>query len=700
MRKLYMTKLLLVCFATAIGGAGQTPSAHDSVVALRGEIAAREEWREQGRSLAGSSAATLRKNAIQQKLQARSARTATIPGVGGGWVSLGPSPLPSDASGLGLQDYGWVSGRATAVAIDPNDLSGNTVYVGGAYAGVWKSTDAASASANPAAVTWTPLTDNQATLAVGAIAVQPQISNPDPSKSVILAGTGETDSSIDSYYGLGILRSANGGQTWTLISQDATGTHSFAGIGFSQLAFSSANPNLAVAAAASASEGMLEGLESPVAINRGIYYSTDAGVSWHLASISDAGVAVTSASVTGLVYNAAATKFFAAVRFHGFYSSSDGINWTRLTTQPGTGLGGASCPTQGSSPSVCPIYRGELAVVPNRAGPSNLGEMYAWYVDSNDVDQGIWQSVNGGISWTQINDYGIANCGDLLGGCGTEQGSYNLALAAVPNGTATDLYAGAVNIYKCTITNAFPTCNGTGKNAFLNLTRVYGCSDIAKVHPSQHAMDFLVANGTSLLFFANDGGVYRALDGFSGLTTGTCGLTNQFDSLNATLGPMTQFVSIAGSSTDVNVILGGTQGNGAPATANSQSGGAWTNVNAGDTGMTAVNPSNENDWYLAAPPDSASGVNLLECANGINCHTADFQSNQLADSNELGGDTGPYHLAFILDPANSSDLLIGTCRIWRGTTTGSGFFVLSPDFETGGTGACNGTETNMVCGFE
>ena len=30
---------------------------------------------------------------------------------------------------------------------------------------------------------------------------------------------------------------------------------------------------------------------------------------------------------------------------------------------------------------------------------------------------------------------------------------------------------------------------------------------------------------------------------FSGLRTGTCGMSNQFDSLNATLGPMTQFVS-------------------------------------------------------------------------------------------------------------------------------------------------------------
>ena len=81
--------------------------------------------------------------------------------------------------------------------------------------------------------------------------------------------------------------------------------------------------------------------------------------------------------------------------------------------------------------------------------------MYFWYVDGNNSDRLIWQTKDGGTSWTQINDDGITNCGDVLGGCGTEQGSYNLELAAVPNGQVTDLYAGAVNLYKCRITTAF-----------------------------------------------------------------------------------------------------------------------------------------------------------------------------------------------------------------------------------------------------
>ncbi|PYV49193.1 MAG: hypothetical protein DMG92_11685 [Acidobacteria bacterium] len=678
------------------GADSQGPIDDSQTTANAHHVLLRQKWQSAGRKLARTNSAALRAQAIRQKLQMRTAPALNVAANTGAWVSLGPKPLPSDASGTGLQDYGFVSGRATAVAIDPNDLSGNTVFAGGAYAGIWKSTNAGNLSPNAPSVVWAPLSDTQATLAIGSIAVQPQLSNPNPARSVILAGTGGTNSSADSYYGLGILRSADGGQTWTLISQDTTGTNSFAGLGFSRIAFSTANPNLVLAAAGSTSEGILEGLENPLAVNRGLYYSTNAGTSWQTTNVSDSGISISAASATAVVYNAAASTFYAAIRFHGFYSSPDGINWTRLAIQPGTGLSSLVCPAQAVSPSGCPIYRGEIAVVPNRPGPNNRGEMYVWYVDADSVDQGIWQSVNGGASWTQINDSGINNCGDFFGGCGTAQGTFNLTLAAVPNATATDLYAGAVNIYKCAITDAFPTCNGTGINTFLNLTHAYGCSDIAKVHPNQHAMDFLVANGSAFLYFANDGGIYRALDGYTGLSSDTCGLSNQFDSLNSSLGPMTQFVSVSQSSTDTNLIFGGTQDNGAPGTAFSHSSGAWINVNAGDNGFTAINPANENEWFIAAPPDSASGVNLFRCANGVSCHSLDFQSDQIADSNAIGGDTGGFYLPFLLDPQNSGELILGTCRIWRGATVGGSFSLLSPDFETGGTGSCSRDEINLV----
>jgi len=635
--------------------------------------------------LPGQPAAELLRHAHAQKLALRAARAANAsnpaPQNSSAWTPLGPAPLASDASGIGQQNYNWVTGRATAVAIDPTDPTANTVYLGGAYGGVWKSTNAATQS--PGNVVWTPLIDDQATLAVGAIAIQPG------GTGVIVVGTGEANSSADSYYGLGILRSPDAGTTWTLISSDTTGTRSLAGMAFSKIAFSTANPLVAVAATAGASEGIIEGLADPVTANLGLYTSADGGQTWTYATISDGNITIDPGSATAVIYNATAGLFFAALRYHGFYSSPDGLNWTRLANQPGAGLSTTACPPNPHS-TACPIYRGELAVVPGRS------EMYVWYVDANNNDQGIWTTLDGGHTWTALNESGITNCGDVTG-CGAEDGAYNLELAAVPDGGATDLYAGAVNLYKCQITSFSPTCGGTGQNTFLNLTHAYGCSSIALVHPAQHALAFQLPNSnTDIMYFANDGGLYRALNGYTGLATGTCGGQNQFDSLNQTLGSMTQLVSFSQSPTDPNTVLAGAGANGSPATQSALANSPWLNVNAGDGGNTQINPADPTLWFVSNPPDFTSGTNIFACDLGINCLTQDFQNDQVVSSATVGGDTGAYYPAFLLDPQNPSELIVGTCRMWRGSSSGAGFTLLSNNFETGGSGICTGAETNLV----
>jgi hypothetical protein len=228
----------------------------------------RSEWFLHGRVLPGKSSAELRHREYQTKMQARAVRLARAhaaaqpasdaPLSSGGWTPLGPVPLASDATGTGFQDYHQVSGQATAVAIDSADPTGNTVYIGGAQGGVWKSTNAATSIANN--VTWTALTDDQATLSIGSIVIQPGNSN--PNQSVILVGTGEADSSADSYFGLGFLRSADGGTTWApLISTANGGTLSFSGLGASRMAFSiaSGQTNPVVAAMSATSESVVAG---------------------------------------------------------------------------------------------------------------------------------------------------------------------------------------------------------------------------------------------------------------------------------------------------------------------------------------------------------------------------------------------------------------------------------------------------------
>src|SRR5579872_1611305 len=120
----------------------------------------RERWFLRGRSSSGVTGAGQRYRAYLQKMRMRAGgrarEGAASPPIAVVWSPLGPVPLASDASGAGEDDYGWVSGRATAVAIDPADPTANTVYIGGAYGGVWKSTNATQAvTKTSSSVTWT-----------------------------------------------------------------------------------------------------------------------------------------------------------------------------------------------------------------------------------------------------------------------------------------------------------------------------------------------------------------------------------------------------------------------------------------------------------------------------------------------------------------------------------------------------------------
>jgi hypothetical protein len=677
----------------------------------------RAEWNMRGREAPkGESAAALRLRAHRQKMAMRAQREAAVRAAGAGsafspqvttWLNLGPAPLASDATGNGSQDYNWVSGRATSVLVDPADTTGNTVYLGGAYGGLWKSTNAGSKSATPNLVSWQALIDDQPSLAVGAIALQPGNS------SLILVGTGEANSSGDSYYGMGILRSTDGGATWAQITS-ATSGQSFLGIGFSHIAFSTSNTNLVVASTAG-NIGLDFGLEQDAnSTARGLYYSIDAGATWNRVTLSDSAV---PASVKGVVYNSTQGAFYAAIRRHGIYSSTDGQHFTRLATQPTAGLASGNCPANQNSTN-CQIYRAEFTVTPGR------NEMYVWVVDNSpttgETDDGIWKTTNGGTAWSQIPDTGITNCGsggggetsgtDTGGGCGVSQGVYNLGLAAVPNSTGTDLYASAINIYKCNLASGASACSTIDSNIpndWINLTHVYGCpvlGELAHVHPDQHDLAFMVASGKASGYFAHDGGISRTLDGFAGLKSGTCTTPNQFDSLSQTLGSMTEFVSFSVHPTSADILLGGTQDNGSPKTSTATTSTQWQNAFGGDGGFNAINPNTSTDgvkgdeWFISNP-----GSEIGFCESGVACNenTPFFFE---ASPDVIGNiDFGAFYTPFILDPQSSGEMLIGTCRVWRGTTNppqGPGVFnQLSVNFDTLDATLCSGGEINQVAGI-
>jgi len=669
----------------------------------------REAWFRSGRQAKGESAAALRYRAWRQKRQmeveqrlrlsgtspqtsasAPATNSAGVaismpgPGTDPPWSALGPAPLISDPTGF--QDYGFVTGRTTAVVVDPCDTTGNTVYVGGAYGGVWKSTNAANSNAT--LVTWTPLIDNQATLAVGAIAVQPNTCNVNNASNVILVGTGEPNSSADSYYGLGILRSADGGATWTLTTSADGSVHPFHGLGFSKIAFSTTSPQTVVAASAATIGASIGG--EFTGTTRGLYYATDGGVngstSWKLATINETNF--NPGSAPSVVFNplqGSSGTFYAAIRFHGLYASADGITWTRLTNQPGTMLTTTNCPA--TTNTACPLYRGELAVRPGR------NEMYAFYVNSSEADQGVYKSTDGGATWTTIpTNTGLDNCGSESG-CGTSQGTYNLYIAAVPNGNDTDLYAGAINIYKCFV-GATDTAPCSTMGAWKNLTHVYGCGSTGTVaapshlHPDQHAIDFS-RNTAGLIYFGNDGGIYRTTNG-AATADGTCTAGNPFpfQNLNQNMGSMTQFFSFSQHPTDAATLLGGTQDNGSPAVDSTHSGSngvTWTEVNSGDGGFNAIDPNSPLVWYTAN-----TKVSVQRCGSGITCNAGTFPT--VVGSTQVSGDDSGFYTPYLLDPQNNNNIILGTCRVWRGPANNAAGWsssnALSNNFDLGTATLC------------
>ena len=318
----------------------------------------------------------------------------------GVWTAVGPV-------GVNSVSYGLVTGRVSAIALDPSDVTGNTVFVGTTGGGVWKSQNAAAASG----VVFAPVTDGLGALSgiqgagvsVGAVTVQPG------GTGVVLAGLGDPNDGLDSYYGVGILRSTDGGKTWALIQQTTDlesslgeQDYSFLGEGFAGFAWSTTNIQLVVAAVSQAYEGALVGAGVSGSSYEGLYYSADSGATWHLGRITDLnGQDVQGPldpfsypdgnAATSVVWNPVRRVFVAAVRYHGYYQSTDGMNWTQMAFypngQPGSGLTAGNCPTEAGSVGVagCPIFRGSLAVNPS------TGDTFAWTVDAFNQDQGIWQ---------------------------------------------------------------------------------------------------------------------------------------------------------------------------------------------------------------------------------------------------------------------------------------------------------------------
>ena len=132
----------------------------------------------------------------------------------GGWVSVGPTqakyPAVLDQFLAGGKDY-IASGRVTALAIG-GCRHGNkcSLYLGAAGGGVWAADRATDGNGD---VHWQFKGGSLPSNAIGALLVDPS----DPSGNTVYVGTGEPNASGDSEAGLGIYKSTDGGDSWTLV---------------------------------------------------------------------------------------------------------------------------------------------------------------------------------------------------------------------------------------------------------------------------------------------------------------------------------------------------------------------------------------------------------------------------------------------------------------------------------------------------
>ncbi len=599
-------------------------------------------------------------------------------GLAAQWQPLGPAQVTTSA-------YGKITGRVTALAIDPADPTGNTVYLGTTGGGVWRSTNAAGPAS---AVSFTPLTDtlpvfspNAGTAAIPSLSIGAVLAQ----GPLILAGTGDSNDATDSFYGEGLLRSQDAGLTWTLIQSSTdlpNQDYSFTGLGVAGFAWNttqpSATPGTVVAAFSQAAEGTLAGAVNPANSVMGLYYSTDAGVTWHMSVIMDGAQIVQRPlatgvlqsggnAVTSVLWNPVRQRFYAAIRYHGYYESADGVTWTRLARQPGVNLTSTNCPANTDLPGSqsCPLFRGALAVEPAS------GDMYALTVGPGNTDQGLWRDVCAGNGSSCTNPVAFSQ---QLGGTSLEgsasgvipQGDYNLTLAVVPAGPGSNqntlLFAGTVDLYRCAIN----TSDGTGCAALRNTTNVLnGCAAPAQVAPAQHALAVRSTGASPVLLIGNDSGLWRSNDGVDQKAT-PCSPddASHFENLNTGLGSLAEVETLAQHPTDPSILLAGLGANGTAATTSAQPTGlgTWQQLAAGEGGQVAIDPASPDSWYLS----TAQGVSIAHCAHGAGCTAEDFAGPPAIGPAQTANDATLIDTPWLLDPALPANLLLGTCRVWRG----------------------------------
>ncbi len=436
------------------------------------------------------------------------------------WVNIGPAPMKRSTIGQQQVD---VSGRVTALAVDPRNS--NTVFLGAAQGGLWKTTNGGNS--------WTPLTDDQASLSVGSIAIDPQHPH------TIYVGTGEPTPGGDNYYGAGILKSTDGGAHWQLLGADQ-----FSGLGIVSILINPNNTNILYAAS---SRTGVAGSTTPV---RGLWKSTNGGASWSALLTCEKCYGASDLVMDPRHPN----TLYAGFWLYGILKSSDGgQHWTRLTNGlPSSQFDRVELAISPSNPSV--LYAGYHYMVPNRYNGALL-----------------LRTTDSGSSWSQVQAPNY---------CGSQCWYDNVII--VDPGNTNKVYLGGSANYISQPTFAVKAVvikTVDGGNNWLDMSP--NDTPAHSLHPDVHALAFDPQHPNTI-WVGNDGGVWKSTDG---------GQTWQDRNTNlATL----QFTGIALHPTNNHIVFGGMQDNNKAKTSGSL---AWDALDVGDGGHAAIDPFNSHYFY-------------------------------------------------------------------------------------------------------
>jgi photosystem II stability/assembly factor-like uncharacterized protein len=346
------------------------------------------------------------------------------------WRSIGP---------FGFQTSGYYGsspspdgGRIRTVAIHPTNPS--IIYAGSASGGVWRTTNGGAS--------WTALTDFQCTLTTGSIAIDPV----DP--NIVYVGTGEPASSS----GCGLLRSFDGGDSWTEINGNGV---------LSPTNGTRANQTYRIRVDRETA-GSQTSTTVLYAASNGLHRSTTSGSAW---------TTVLSGFITDLeadplqpdVYYAARANAGAA---NGIYRSTDnGANWSQVYSAPTT------------------AQRIALAVTP--AAP---GVMAAVIVGSAMNTLVHYDPANGVTTRTATGLYNASTRLDF-----GSQSTYNLVLERHPV-DPNIVYLGGSRVYRST----------NGGQSFSLVAY--------ELHVDWHAFEFAPSD-PNVIIGGCDGGIYASYDG-------------------------------------------------------------------------------------------------------------------------------------------------------------------------------------------